>query len=480
MLSVFLSLFTISTGSFKIRFIMLDRSLGDTIIAVSTPPGYGGVGILRLSGKKSLRISKKIFRPANPGIKIMPRLATFGNLIDPESGEPLDEGYLIFFPGPHSYTRENIVEISLHGSPAVLEEGLRQGVKAGARPARPGEFTLRAFLQGRIDMIQAAAVNDLIRSSSLRAAKAAFSQVAGKLSRRISLLRKQAVELLADLESSIEFPDDKIGVSPQKISLSFERMALNLNSLISSYDAGQALLNGVTLAIAGRTNVGKSTLFNAILEDERAIVTPFPGTTRDFLRERIKIDDQDFILVDMAGLGKASSPVEEEGIKRGNRLAAAADGLLLLLDAARKEDTEDFRLIEKFKDKKVLVLFNKIDLPRKMDLAKMRRRYPGLASIEISALKGTNLNRLKEKIHEIFAPAVNEREDIIFHIWQKLSLEEALRHVRKTQKLLDAGHSEEIGAEEIRKIMPVIGGLTGEIKPDDVIEDIFNRFCVGK
>jgi len=459
---------------------MLDRSLGDTIIAVSTPPGYGGVGILRLSGRKSRQISKKIFRPANPGIKIIPRLATFGNLIDSESGEHLDEGYLIFFPGPHSYTRENIVEISLHGSPAVLEEGLRQGMKAGARLARPGEFTLRAFLHGRIDMIQAAAVNDLIRSSSIKTARAAFSQVAGKLSRRISLLRKQAVELLADLESSIEFPDDKIGISPEKISLSLEGMALNLTSLISSYDAGQALLNGVTLAIAGRTNVGKSTLFNAILEDERAIVTSSPGTTRDFLRERIKIGDLDFFLVDMAGLGKASSPVEKEGIKRGNRIAAAADGLLLLLDVARKENTEDFRLIERFMDKKALLLFNKIDLPKKMDLAKIRRRYPDLPLLEISALRGTNLNRLKGKIYEIFAPAVSEREDIIFHLWQKLSLEEALRHVRKTEKLLGAGHSEEIGAEEIRKIIPVIGRLTGEIKPDDVIEDIFNRFCVGK
>ena len=459
---------------------MMDYALEDTIIALSTPPGYGGIGIIRLSGRDALKIAKRIFRPKRAKARILPCQAVFGNLIDFEKSEAFDEAYLLYFPAPHSYTRENVVEISCHGSPAVEEEALRLGIMAGARHARPGEFTLRAYLNGRLDIIRAEAVDNLVRAASIKTAKMAFNQLDGNLSKKIAGLRAKNLELLSQIEASIEFPDEKLQITPEKIADSLKKTIEYLDDLVSSYRAGKALLEGLTIAIMGRTNVGKSTLFNKILEEERAIVTPFPGTTRDYLKETVKIKDTFFSLVDMAGLGKPSSAIEKEGISRGKKIASQADGLLIMLDSSRKEKSEDLALIEEFPDKKALLVFNKIDLQRKMDVRGIKRRFNRLSGLEISALKGTNLGKLKERIFEVFSPKFEDREEIIFHQRQKLLLEEALRHFRQGLKLLLDGHPEEFCAEEIRKTIPIIGQLTGDIKVDEVIEKIFSRFCVGK
>jgi len=460
---------------------MLEYSLDDTIIAISTPPGYGGIGIIRLSGKKALPIATRIFRPKKkPGARVLPGQAIIGNLIDFENNEIFDEGYLIFFPAPRSYTRENVVEISCHGSPAVMENVIRLGIKAGARHAHPGEFTLRAYWKGRIDIIQAEAVNDLIRAASIKQARIAFGHLEGRLSRQISEIRDKIVHLLSQIEAAIEFPDQNLRITPKKIALAFEKMIEFLEKLVASYDAGKALTEGLMIAITGRTNVGKSTLFNALLEEQRAIVTPYAGTTRDYLREKIRIKDAVINLVDMAGLGRTSSLIEKEGMKKGNKIASQAEGLLVLIDVSRKETREDFALIEKYKQKKILLVFNKIDLPSKMDAAKIKNRYRDLPSLDISALKGTNLIHLKNKIYEIFLPKLKDWEDVIFHLRQKLLIEEILDHLKNGRELLESGFPEEVYAEEIRKIVPVVGRLTGEIHADDVIENIFSRFCLGK
>jgi tRNA modification GTPase len=459
---------------------MLDHTLEDTIIAVSTPPGYGGVGIVRLSGRDALKIAQRIFRPKKKLAKVPTRRVVFGNLMDFDGKIALDEAFLLHFPAPHSYTRENIAELSCHASPVVMEEAVRLGIRAGARLARPGEFTLRAYLNGRIDIIQAEAVDDLIRAGSIETARLAFNQLDGVLSRKIVELRADTVELLSRLEASIEFPDERLPVTSKKIIASLEKMIVFLSDLVSSYEAGRALLEGVTLAITGRTNVGKSTLFNSILGDERAIVTPYPGTTRDYLKERIKIKDAHFDLVDMAGLGKAASSIEKEGIKIGKKIALKADGLLILFDASRPLNSEDFALLEEFRNKKSLLVFNKIDLGRRLDAARIKKKAGRLPSLEISALKGTNLNTLKKKIYQIFAPKIENREDVVFHLRQKLLLEEVLRYMIKGRDLLLKGHSEEFCAEEIRQAVPLISRLTGEIRSDEVIERIFSRFCLGK
>ncbi len=454
--------------------------LDDTIIAVSTPIGPGGLGIVRLSGKKSLFVAKKIFKPKKRGTKIMPRRPVLGNLYNQEQKDYFEEAYLTYFPRPYTYTREDMVEISCHGSPIILEQLVRLGIKEGARHADPGEFTLRAYLRGRIDIIQAEAVNDIIQAASYKQAKISFKQLEGSLSKQISALRTQIIQLLSQVEARIEFPDERLRTSIKRMLRTLEKAIFSVNSLVESYDLGKTLAEGITLAITGRANVGKSTLFNTLLKKDRAIVTPHPGTTRDFLKESINVKDSIFTLIDMAGLGSPLHPVEKEGIKRGKKLASQADGILLLLDVSCKETPEDFKLIKKSKDKKILLIFNKIDLPLKMNTERVKKQAEHIPNIEISALKGTNLKKLKDTIYKLFIPDLEEDNEIILHLRQKLILDEILDSLIEGQSLLKQGYPEEIYAEEIRKVIPLIGQLTGEIRADDIINDIFSRFCVGK
>lgn len=454
--------------------------LNDTIIAVSTPIGRGGLGIVRLSGKKSLPIAKKTFKPKKKGRKIIPRRPVLGNLYNPEQRDYYEEAFLTYFPGPYTYTKEDMVEISCHGSPIILEQLVRIGIKEGARHADPGEFTLRAYLNGRIDILQAEAVNDIIQASSLKQAKISFKQLDGGLSNNISSLRAQIIHLLSQIEARIEFPEEELRTSTTQTKKTLENVIQSVNRLVESYSLGKTLAEGVTLAITGRANVGKSTLFNSLLEKDRAIVTPHPGTTRDFLRESIVIEDSIFTLIDMAGLDTALHPVEKEGIRRGKKLASLADGILLLLDISRKETPQDFTLLKKFKNKKTLLIFNKIDLPMRMNSERVKKQAGPIPNIEISALKGTNMKNLKNEIRKLFIPDLEQNDEIILHLRQKLILEEILDSLIEGQNLLRQGYPEEIYAEEIRKSIPLIGQLTGEIRADDIINDIFSRFCVGK
>lgn len=452
----------------------------DTIIAVSTPIGHGGLGIVRLSGKKSLPVAKRLFKPKKSGAKILPGHPVLGNLYNFELKEYFEEAFLTYFRKPYTYTREDIVEISCHGSPVILEQVVRLGIKAGARHANPGEFTLRAYLRGRIDILQAEAVNEIIQATSYKQAKISFKQLEGSLSKQMSALRNQIIHLLSQIEADIEFPEEGLRTSTKQILKTFDTAIHSVNRLVESYNLGRTLSEGVTLAITGRANVGKSTLFNSLLEKDRAIVTPHPGTTRDYLKENITLKDSIFTLIDMAGLVSPLHPVEKEGIKRGKRIASQADGLLLLLDASRKETSEDLKLIKKFSNKKILLLFNKIDLPLKMNSERVKKLAKPIPTLEISALRGTNLKKLKEKIYAFFIPTWEHDEEIILHLRQKLILEEILDSLIEGKSLLKQGYPEEIYAEEIRKVIPLIGQLTGEIRADDIINEIFSRFCVGK
>lgn len=452
----------------------------DTIIAISTPLGYGGLGIVRLSGKKSLPIAKKIFKPRKKQVNMQPRRPVLGNLYNFEQKEHFEEAYLTYFPRPHTYTREDVVEISCHGSPLILEEIIRLGIKAGARHAHPGEFTLRAFLKGRIDILQAEAVNDLIQASSLKQAQISFRQLEGHLSKKISVVRENIIHLLSQIEASIEFPDEGLRISKKHILNTLQRTIKSIKQLVESYNLGKTLSEGFTLAITGRANVGKSTLFNALLQSDRAIVTPYPGTTRDYLQECLKIKNSLFTLIDMAGLSAPSHPVEREGIKKGRKLIDEADGVLLLFDSSCKETREDVKLLDTFSNKKLLILFNKIDLPQRMDKEFLRKKGKGVSSLEISALKGTNLEKLRDMIRDHFVPNEDQQDEIILHLRQKLLLEEILTCLEESRRLLEEGYPEDLSAEELRKIIPLVGQLTGEIRVDDIIEGIFSRFCVGK
>ncbi len=455
--------------------------LEDTIIAISTPPGFGGLGIVRISGKKALAVAGRIFlAKGGPKRRFPVRRPVFGTVRDPEGGEALDEAFLTYFKAPRSYTREDIVELSAHGSPAVLEGIIQLGTKAGARVAAPGEFTLRAYVNGRLDMLQAEAVNDLIRSVSLTQARISSRQLGGSLSRRIFRLRAKLIGLLSRVEAGLEFPDEGLRTSAPADRRAIAPLIDEVGRLVASYETGRALAEGVTLAIVGRTNVGKSTLFNALLEEDRAIVTPFPGTTRDFLREKVIVAGVVFHLVDMAGLGLPSHPVERTGIARGRKIARGADGLLIVLDASRPASEEDIRLVRKYQGKKILIVLNKSDLPRKL-LARNVRELAGTSPVvEVSALKGRNIDRLRSRMGRIFAPGAGKEEEIILHARQKDRLQAVLESLRRAADLLAKRHSEEVSAEELRTALRLVGELTGEVRVEEVLDDIFGRFCVGK
>ncbi len=459
--------------------------LEDTIIAISTPPGIGGLGIVRISGKKALAVAGRVFKPGGGsgrghGRDFPVRRPVLGNLIDRSRKEVLDEAFMTYYKAPHSYTREDVVELSCHGSPVVLEEAVRLGVQAGARPARQGEFTLRAYVNGRLDIVQAEAVNDLIRAASLTQARISSRQLSGGLSRKIRGFRSDLVRLVAQVEAGIEFPEEGLRTTPARQSKVLEALMAGLERLIASFQAGKALNEGLTLAITGRTNVGKSTLFNALLEEDRAIVTPYPGTTRDYLREEIVIDDLVFHLVDMAGLGKPAHPVEKKGILMGQKIARQADGLLIVLDRSRPESDEDDRLIMRFREKKSLLVLNKSDLPCRIDKQRLRAQSGSVLLIEVSALKGTNLDKLRAEIRRAFVPPVDAGEEVILHARQKDILLDIREALREAGRLLEAGHTEETYVEELRRAISLFGRLTGEIRSDDVMAEIFDRFCVGK
>ena len=455
--------------------------LEDTIIAVSTPPGIGGLGIVRLSGKNALSVARRIFKAQGRRRREFPvRRPVLGNLFDPGKKEIFDEAFLTFYKAPHSYTREDVVELSCHGSPVVLEEVVRLGVRAGARAAHPGEFTLRAYVNGRLDILQAEAVNDLIRSASLTQARISFRQLSGSLSRKIQRFRADLVGLAAQVEAGIEFPEEALRATPAAHAGKLQALTDGLERLIASFRAGRALSEGITLAITGRTNVGKSTLFNALLEEERAIVTPYPGTTRDYLREEIVIDDFVIHLVDMAGLGKAVHPIEKKGILKGQKIARQADGLMIVLDGSRPETAEDERLIRRFRGKKAILVVNKADLPRRIDRPRIQALSEGAPLVEISALKGTNLDRLRNEIRRIFVPLGDFREEVVLHSRQRDVLVEIREALSEARRLLAAGHTEEMCAEELKRALILIGRLTGEIRTEEVMADIFSRFCVGK
>ncbi|MBM3297672.1 MAG: tRNA uridine-5-carboxymethylaminomethyl(34) synthesis GTPase MnmE, partial [Candidatus Aminicenantes bacterium] len=384
------------------------------------------------------------------------------------------------FPAPRSYTREDVVEISCHGSPAVLEEAVRLGVAAGAKPALPGEFTLRAYLRGRIDILQAEAVQSLIRAATLEQAQVSIGQVRGSLSRGVGRLREKLVDLMGRIEAGIEFSEEGAPAAGAAIRNSILDCRDEAVRLAASYETGRALSEGVRLAIAGLPNVGKSTLFNALLGRDRAIVTPLPGTTRDYLSERLRLGGTNFLLTDMAGLGETRDPAEGEGVRKGRALAEEADGILLILDASRPDAEGDRRFVSGFGEKKAIVVFNKIDLPPKIDRAGIRSLLPGVMSVEVSALRGSGIDALKGLITEVFAPGPRHTEEVVLHLRQKVLLEEMGRVLGSALERLDDGFSEEHYAEDVRASLDLIGRLTGAVAADDVLDSVFGNFCVGK
>jgi tRNA modification GTPase len=452
----------------------------DTIAAISTPPGRGGIGVVRLSGAGSLEIAGSIFRAHAVRDLDRPSRAQFGSLIDPASGELLDEVILTYFKAPRSYTGEDVVEISCHGSPVILSRVLEMVTTLGARIAEPGEFTFRAFLNKRIDLAQAQAVRDIIGAQTRYQARVATRQLEGALSNRLAPVKDALVETIVHLESSVEFVEDDI--SPEALSKLRARLANVIRSLeevAASFSFGRYVKEGFELAIVGRPNVGKSSVFNRLVGLPRAIVTEIPGTTRDALYENASIAGVPVRLIDTAGIRETTDPVEVIGITRSRSAIADADISLVILDGSVPVSDEDLRLLDHVPEERRLLALNKSDLPRVLAPSALDGRGE---QINISALSGEGFDQLTERIFlRLSGDTGVERDDLmITDARQHAALRRAVDQAIEARDLMIQGELEEIILLKLHGTLASLGEITGETLTEDILGQIFSTFCIGK
>ena len=448
-------------------------NLRDTIVAISTPLGRGGLGIVRLSGAQSRAIVASILRFPNG-----PRWCTWASqlaeLVD-TAGSVVDQVVVSFFEKPRSYTSEDVVEISCHGAPVVLHFCLERAVNAGARIAEPGEFTLRAYLNGRVDLPRAEAVRDLIDATTIYQARVAAQQMEGSVSRRIHPVKEQLLELIALLEAGIDFAEDDVSVAPaSEIIRRLEPIHNDLSKLAASFETGRLVYGGFTLAIAGRPNVGKSSLFNRLLAQDRAIVTAIPGTTRDLVSEATAIDGIPVKLVDTAGIRKGGDLVESLGIERSYQAMADADLTLLVIDVSDELTEEDHALLERLQDRRPLLAGNKCDLAK---------RVPDIPNLlPVSAVTGQGIEQLKQLILRRLAPqgiAAPESGSITSIRHEKL-LQESLEALQNARRAVDFQIPHEMLLLDLYAALRPIDAITGATTADDILNRIFSTFCIGK
>lgn len=446
----------------------------EPIVAIATPYGEGAIGIIRLSGKNVLDIVKKFFKTKG---QIKPRYAHFGKLYD-EEGEELDEGILIYYKAPNSYTGEDLVELNLHGNPRILKRALEVFLKAGVRLAEPGEFTKRAFLNGKLDLTQAEAVAELISAKTELARKVALKQLQGELSRYIRPLRESLLELLAYIEADIEFAEEDIPtLTREQVLEMVERVTKGIKELLKTAKTGKFIREGIKLAIVGRPNVGKSSLFNALLKEERAIVTDIAGTTRDYIEETLQIREIPVKLIDTAGIRETEDVVEKIGVERSKQKIEEADLILFVVDASSKITDKDLKIYEEIKNKEHIIVANKIDLGIKADL----EIFKGKSIIKVSALKGEGLENLSEEILKKIGLQLDESVNIYVSVRHETLLKKAkevLEKFKEEYKIREI--SPEIAMLDLREAADYLGEILGEITTEDVLGKIFSTFCIGK
>ena len=449
----------------------------ETIVAISTPPGRGGIGIVRLSGPQAASIAAQLARLRRPLAHAQARLA---ELLDPEDPSArIDEALVTYFAAPRSYTSEEVVEIAAHGSPIVLSWILERAIALGARLAEPGEFTQRAFLSGRLDLTQAEAVRDLIEAQTLAQARQASSQLGGALSRRAAPVKHSLLELIALLEAGIDFAEDDIDVALESLILDrIDALEPPLASLLASFARGQLLHDGLTLAIVGRPNAGKSSLFNRLLQRERAIVTATPGTTRDTVSERIALDGIPIELVDTAGLRHAHEEAEALGIARSREALADAALVLLVLDATQPLNDEEASLIAALDGRPTIAAINKSDLAPDLPLSGL---LPGnLPLIPTSALTGQGLDELRACILSLATGGASAEPGMLTNLRQRRAVESALEALSAARAAAVSSIPHEMILIDLYRALWALDSLTGQTTADDVLHLIFSSFCIGK
>jgi tRNA modification GTPase len=460
------------------------HNLSDTIVALSTPRGYSGIGVIRLSGPDAIPILQRVFRYPGVGADFPSRTAVYGQIVDPEDDKILDDGIAVFMRGPSSYTGEDVVELSLHGSPVILDTAVRMIVRLGARLATRGEFTRRAFLSGRIDLVQAEAVIDLIESKSPVAAEQARARLDRSRSNPVGEISNALKDLLAELEAYIDFDEDDTEPAPE-VREKLREVFLRMETLKQDSEKGRISREGVNTVIAGKPNVGKSTLFNALMRMDRMIVTPHPGTTRDPVDDYLFLDGVAFRLWDTAGIREGAEPVEEEGIRRSLARLDDADVILAVLDGTAVPDEEDAAVLDAGRGREMIVVLNKIDLGLAIDHGDRTLGLEGLQHVALSAKTGEGMDSLETLLGEVGVKltkvlcgesrsSLNERALILLET-ASMPLSNLMASFERGERV-----EPEIMSVELRRALGSLEEITGERVDEGILDRIFERFCVGK
>ncbi len=455
----------------------------DTIVACATPPGRGGVAIVRLSGDQALTIAETLFRPSRAR-RWSPRRLVHGVVRDPDRGQAIDEGLLVWMPGPHSFTGEDVVELQVHGAPLVVERIVAAAIRLGARAADRGEFTRRAVLNGRIDLLQAEAISDLVDARVEAGADAAWAQLQGALSERLGRIRNEVVEVLAEVEANVDFsdeelPDERVDVRTERLL----RSIAEIESLAGGFAAARRLRDGYSVVFTGRPNVGKSSLVNALLGTGRMIVSHEPGTTRDTVEETVDLGGIAFVLTDTAGLRATTSAAEREAIARTRERVAAADILVGVFDRSVGLTPQDRAVMAELAGRRAVAAVNKCDLPARWSAGDLAADQQ-LAVIETSARTGCGCEQLAARLVELVSgeAAIQRETPAISRVRHRVALDKAAERLRAATDLMrmHEDRAPELVAVELRAALTELAGITEPLDNEEVLDKIFSEFCIGK
>ncbi len=454
----------------------------DTIAAVATPPGEGGVAIVRLSGPDAERIAREIFfRSGGNNGALRSHTLHRGSIRDPRTGALVDEGLAVLMRRPKSYTGEDVVELHCHGGQLVTRRVLELALARGARQAEPGEFTQRAFLNGRVDLAQAEAVLDLTQARTETGMRLALEQMHGGLSQWVATLREELLDILAEVEAAIDFSEEEIEHVPrQTLVAKIDALKDRIAGIVTSYEWGRLHREGARVCIAGRPNVGKSSLLNALLGAERVIVTPLPGATRDVIEESVNLGGLPVALWDTAGIRDTDNPIERAGIDFTRKHLDAADAALVVFDGSETHTQEDEALMRAVRGKKGLLVLNKNDLPERLDRSWLAEAAPDKAIVSISAKRGAGLDELKATLRELLLAAPAEPEIVLTNVRHKAALERSIAGLDASLTLLYHCATPELVAVELMEAKRGLEEVVGMVDNEAIVEHIFTKFCIGK
>ena len=459
--------------------------MDDTIAAIATAPGESGIGIVRISGEKAMWILEQIFLPfkSTDTKLIVNRQLTYGKIIDPFSATTIDEVMAVYMKAPFTYTKEDVVEIQSHGNIVSLQRILSTVIRLGARLAEAGEFTKRAFLNGRIDLSQAEAVIDLIKAKTEKSFQAAVDQLEGRLSLKIKALRSQLMEILIKLAVSIDYPDEDIEeLTYEQLVDSLQSIGNIIDGLIATANTGRIISEGLKITIVGKPNVGKSSLLNALLQEQRAIVTEIPGTTRDTIEEGLSLNGIPVYLTDTAGIRTTDDPIERIGIERSKASFEKADLIIFIVDASQPLQEEDIEIAEEIKDRKVIVMLNKMDLGRQVTEKQLYKILPDARYVDGAIRDEKGLSEIKDLIEELIYDGfiVSEYRDIITNTRHKNLLVEARECIEDGIIMACRHEALDFIEMDVRHGWELLGDILGETVREDIIDAVFSKFCLGK